>query len=305
MSVVPSRSFRDEDFRRLPARFDELRDVPLFERHHEAGVRGTAQLADRCGIDARVRVDVELQVRREPDCMVRVGRGQRRQPGPVEVDPVVVHEVRVLARIHPARAEPDLPLVLVDLQDLAHDPVALRDLVLHGPGDAVVQIEVVPAVALGHPDELHAVGEVAPEFLAGVAEEGLRLLGHDRARAPRDRVDLDDTVDLVAALVVLERDGRADLAPLQARHVVRVREQRRVDDDLLLRGDVEDDRPLDVHHVPRLRVLHRRVLRLELVLRRGFDEADVAAEAGRHLVDGNLRRVGRPHQRVGIVVAAF
>ena len=58
-------------------------------------------------------------------------------------------------------------------------------------------------------------------------------------------------------------------------------------------------------HVPRLRVLHRRVLRLELVLGRGFDEADVAAEAGRDLVDGNLRRVGRPYQRVGIVVVAF
>ena len=147
--------------------------------------------------------------------------------------------------------------------------------------------------------------EVAPEFLAGVAEEGLRLLGHDGARASRGRVDLDDAVELVTALVVLERHGRAALAPLQPRHVVRVREQRRVDDDLLFRGDVEDDGPLDVQHVARLRVLHRRVLRLELILGRGFDEVDVAAVAGRHLVDGNLRRVGRPHQRVGIVVAAF
>ena len=172
-------SFRDEDLRRLPARFDELRDIRFLERHHEAGVRGTAQLAHRRGIDAGVRVHVELQVRREPHGMVRVGRGQRHQPGPVEVDPVVVHEVRVLARIHPARAEPDLPLVLVDLQDFAHDPVALRDLVLHGPGDAVVQIEMVPAVALGHPDDFNAVARGR----AGISCRSSRR----RSSAPRSR----------------------------------------------------------------------------------------------------------------------
>ena len=76
-------------------------------------------------IDARVGVDEVLAVRRELDGVRAVALGQRDQARAVEVDAVVVDEVRVLVRIRAAGAEPDLPLLLVDAVDAADDALAL------------------------------------------------------------------------------------------------------------------------------------------------------------------------------------
>jgi hypothetical protein len=266
-----------EDFRRLPAGGFERGDVGALEFHDHGVVGRTADVEGRRQVHARVRVDVELHVGREHDVVVRVRLREGRQAGAVEVDPVVVDEVRVLPRIHAARREPDLAGVLVHLDDAADGPFAPGDLVLHLSGDAVVQIEVVPAVALRHPDHFLAVGDVVAKALAGVAEEGPRLLGHDGARRAGRGVHLDDAEDLVAALVVVERDGRAVAAPLEPRLGVGVGEERRVNDDLRLRRDVEEHRQFDVEHVAGLGVLERRVLRLELVLRRRLDVVHVTA----------------------------
>ena len=116
--------------------------------------------------------------------MIGVGGRQRREAGAVEVDAVVVQEIWILAGRHAAGAEPDLALVLVDLLDVTHHPVTLRDLVLHGAGLAVVQVQVIPAVALGHPDDFLPVRDVVAVLLPGIAEERRRLLGDHGARLP-------------------------------------------------------------------------------------------------------------------------
>ena len=82
-------------------------------------------------VDARVGVDVVLHVARERRGVIRVVVGESRQPGAVEVDPIVVREVRILAGIHATGAEPDLPCDRIDMLDGAHHPLALGDLVLH------------------------------------------------------------------------------------------------------------------------------------------------------------------------------
>jgi hypothetical protein len=206
--------------------------------------------------------------------VVGICLGQPGQPRAIEVDPVVVDEVRVLARVHSARAE-DLPaLLLIDLHHSPDDPLALRDLVLHLPGGSVHQVQVVPAVALGHPDHLFAVADVVTQLLAGVGEEGLGLLADDGAGARRGGIHFDDAEPLVSPLVVLEGNGRAVLAPLQPRKRVRIRKQTALDVELPLRFDMEQDRLLEVESVPRLRVEPRRVLWLELILRRRLDVVD-------------------------------
>src|SRR5262249_3824908 len=155
----------------------------------------------------------------DDNLVVRFAVGaQPDQSRSIEVDAVVVQEIRILAVIHAARAEPDLTPRLVDVQHRAHGPLAGGDAVLHGAGCAVDEVHVLPAVALRHPDPVLAVGDVVTVLLAGVAlaavrgpvvEEGLRLFGDDRPRLARARVDFDHAVDLVAALVVLERDRAA------------------------------------------------------------------------------------------------
>jgi hypothetical protein len=89
-----------------------------------------------------------LRISREHDRVVAVGRRQRQQARSVEVDAVVADEIRILARVHAARGEINRPGIFVDLHDVADDPFPLGDLLLHGPGRAVIQVEVIPAVPL-------------------------------------------------------------------------------------------------------------------------------------------------------------
>src|SRR5450759_337552 len=104
-----------------------------------------------------------------------------------------------------------------------------------------------PPVALRHPDDLLPVADVEAELAARVAEsavgpaivdEGFRALGEDRSRAAARRIGFDHAVELVSALVVFEGERTAILAPHDARKLVRIREERVVDRDLRLRGDV-------------------------------------------------------------------
>ena len=229
--------------------------------------------------------------------MVGVLRRERHEPAAVEADAVVVHEVRILARVHPAGAEPDLPLVFVHLLDAAHHPFAPRDLVLHLSGDAVVQIEMVPAVALRHPDHFLAVGDVVAVLLARVAlasvgravvEEGLRLLGDDGARRAGRRIHLDDTVDLMAALVVLERERMAVLPPHRARQLVGIQKQRVRNRDRGFRVDVDHHGLRQIQDVARLRVDARGVFRLQLILGRRLDVVHFALVPRTHAGRGDF-----------------
>ena len=181
--------------------------------------------------------------------MIRVGRRVGREAGAVEVDAVVVDEVRILSGIHAARAEPDLALVFVDAEHVAHDPFALGDLLLDRAGDAVIEIQVVPAVAFRHPDDFLAVGDVEAVTLARVRKERFRLLADDRSRLAGQAVDRNDAIDLMTALVVFERHGTAVFAPGQRLVVVGIRKQRIVDEDLLLAIEEEQHWLLGIQHV--------------------------------------------------------
>src|SRR5262249_45104697 len=140
----------DEDLRRLPAVVAQLGNVGLLQLADQLAVVGAAQLVDGRQVHARVGVDEVLAARRElradraaaprasrasrgsffVGLMVAVPFGQRDQTAAVEVDAVVVDEVRVLVGVLAAGPEPDLPLILVDAVHAADDVVPFGDLVL-------------------------------------------------------------------------------------------------------------------------------------------------------------------------------
>src|SRR5262249_25098831 len=142
---------------------------------------GAAQLVDRRQVYARIRIDQVLAVRGILDRVVAVPLGQRDQTGAVEVDAVVVDQVRVLVRVHAAGAKPDLPLLLVNAVDAADDPFAFGDLVLDDAGFGIDQVKLTPTVALGGVDDF--LGFLQPVhglqvhvFRVGGPDERLGLL---------------------------------------------------------------------------------------------------------------------------------
>ena len=187
----------------------------------------------------------------------------------------------------------------------ANRPRAFRDLRLHRPGCAVVQIEVVPAVPLRHPDDFLAVVKVVPELLARIAEECPGRLGDGGPRAARRRIDRDHPIELMSTLVVFERDRGAVATPVERAHVVGIRKQRRVDHRLRFRVDMKEDGSFNVQHVAGLRILQHRMFGLELIFGRGLDIVYVSPLPRPDLVGREPCRVRRPGQRIRIVVAAL
>src|SRR5262249_11343573 len=141
-----------------------------------------------------------------PGAMVRIRFCERNQTGAVEIDPVVMDEIRILPGIHPARLEPDLVLLSVDFFNPSHGPLAPGYLVLNFSAHTIVKVQVIPAVALRHPYDFLTVGQIVAVLLAGVAKEGLRLFADNRARSARCRVHFDYAVDLMSSLVILKRE---------------------------------------------------------------------------------------------------
>src|SRR5438105_4083448 len=113
--------------------------------------------------------------------MVAVSRRERNQPAAVEIDAIVVNEIRVLIGIAAAGTEPDLALVFINPVDLANDVLSLRNLIFDGALFGVHKIEVPPTIPFGDIDQL--VGLLEPgkraEALAGHiirADKRFRLL---------------------------------------------------------------------------------------------------------------------------------
>ena len=94
----------------------------------------------------------------------------------------------------------------------------------------------------------------------------LLVLVDDRPRAARRRVDFNHAIDLVPALVVFERERAAVALPFDAPVGVRIREERAVDDRLLLRRDVEEHGLVEVHDVARLPIEPGERIRLKLIV---------------------------------------
>src|SRR5262249_24592981 len=156
--------------------------------------------------------------------------------GSVEIDAVVLHEIRVLSGHDSAGFEPDLALRVVDEIDVADDPLAFGDLIFHAAGYAVVEIKMLPAVALAGPHDFFSVVDiVAITASAGesgnkqvVVEKRLSLLVDHRTGLAGVRVDFDYAINLVAPLIVFEGERAAILPPHGRREAVSVGKQRMV-----------------------------------------------------------------------------
>ena len=127
---------------------------------------------------------------------------EHRDFGGVEIDPGEVLVIRILTGVNAARHEPSLAFVLVHTKYFADDPVSRRELAFHRAGFRVIQIQVVPPVAFGSPDQFVAAVEPVQLGLLGVVDEGGTALVHHRADLSRHRVDAEHLKALMAALVV-------------------------------------------------------------------------------------------------------
>src|ERR1051326_8864885 len=212
-----------------------------------------------------------------------------------------------------AGAEPYLAFGPVDALPPSDHPLATSDLILHRSRGAVVEIEVTPTIAFRHPDDLLTIIYIVTILATGVSETAIRiaitkerprLIGNECARFAV-RVDFDHAINLMTALIVFKRECPAVFAPDRVRQFVRIRKERVVNVDLLMRGDIKQHGLFQVEHITRLGVYDRRELRLDLILGRRFDVAPFPLLTRAPTVRDVLRGVGRPDERSSAVVIPF
>ena len=193
-----------EHLGRLPATSIQFADVRLFQLAEQLSIGNLPQFIHRRHIDAGIGIDDVFAIRRVTDLMSSISIGQRSEPATIEIDPVVMNQVGILPRILPGSAKPDLPLLFVDLIDIAKDVLALGDLPLLSR-IGIDQVEVPPAILLGDIDNLpallqpgHQRGAVVLRMLG--PDKGLRLLIDDVTRLPGEDIDLDQAEALVSSV---------------------------------------------------------------------------------------------------------
>ena len=109
----------------------------------------------------------------------------------------------------------------------------------------IVKIEVIPAVAFGHPHDLVRFVKVAREFLVGVIDERLALFIDDCRCLAGCGIDGDDAQRLMAALVVQEGEPRRIGLPADFIDGPRIGKQFVIDRNQCPRFDVEQLRLRD------------------------------------------------------------
>src|SRR6266508_1380077 len=188
----------------------------------------------------------------------------------------MVDEVRVLSGPNAAGPEPHLALDRVHPFHAADHPLSPGHLVLYLPCLQIIQVQVVPAVALRHPEHFPSVVQVVREALLDVGDKRSALLIDQGDRLTAVGVHADDAEDQMAALVVQEREPLAVAVPADVVDVPRVGEQLVADGHLLPFLNVEETRLRGRDRVAGFAVVEGVELRLELVPRRRLDQVNIA-----------------------------
>ena len=129
---------------------------------------------------------------------------------------------------------------------------------------------MIPPIPLGHPDDFVSIRKIIAVFVVGIAKKRVLFLTDDGSCRPV-RIDFDNPVDLVPALVVLEHKGAAVLPPLDSRHIIGIGKERIVHHDLSFCFDNKEHGDIDVQGITRLGILHLMMFRLKLVVGGRFD----------------------------------
>ncbi len=200
--------------------------------------------------------------------------------------------IRILAGMDASRAKPDHAILLVHELDIAYDPLALRDGILHCRSAQVVQIQMVPSRSLRHPDRFVAVFRVMREMLACIVDERRALLvDHGRGLTVVGS-DGDDAQYLMATLVVKKRESLRVRVPPHFVNAPGIGKQRVRDRDRLTRGHIEQAGLGQRDLIARLQIVVGIQFWLQLVFGRGLNQVNASVAASFRLQSYELGGIG-------------
>ncbi len=204
--------------------------------------------------------------------------------------------IRILVGMNSACAEPDLPILFIDAIDAANHPFSRCDRVLDGTRVGVDQVQVVPAIALGHPDKFARLFKVIVVSLEGIIDEGVALFVDNRRNFAGLRVHGQPAADLMSALVIEEGETVRVSVPVEGFQAPGVGKEGVVQGDFAPTVHFEQVRLCDGDAIAGLAVLVVEQAGLKHVGRGRFDQMDARLVSLRGPKRQQFRRVGRPEK---------
>ena len=295
-------SLSHKHFRSHPSVFLQSSNISRFQSLDElTGLRITEH-GNRSGIHLRIGIQEIAVIIGVLGIMIALFRSERHHILAVHTYFIIMYEIWVLILVHATSREIDFSLLFIHTLDAANKPFALCNLsdnlrLLH-----IVEIEMIPVVALAHPEQLLAIlDKLAPQTT--IVYKGIGTLLYHGTKLAGFGIHRQHLIEMMPTLVVLHCHLLAVWCPLHPLQFILVFYLMPVNLHLLSGSHIDDDRIVLWQSIARLGILLLVEDRLQLVGRRRFYVVGIAFLYRHPLAYEDVLAVWAPLDAVAVIAA--
>ena len=213
-----------------------------------------------------------------------------------------MYQIWVLILVHATSREIDFSLLFIHTLDATNKPVALCNLSDNLRFLHIVEIEMIPVVALAHPEQLLAIlDKLTPQTT--IVHKGIGTLLYHGTKLAGFGIHRQHLIEMMPTLVVLHRHLLAVWCPLHPLQFILVFYLMLVSLHLLSGSHIDDDRIVLWQGIARLGILLLVEDRLQLVGRRRFYVVGIAFLYRNTLAYEDVLAVWTPLDAVAVIAA--
>ena len=289
-------------FRSHPSMLLQRSDISRFQSLDELTCLRIPEHGNRSGIHFRIGIQEITVIIGVLGTMISLFRSERHHILAVHTYFIIMYQIWILIPIHATSREIDFSLLFIHTLDAANKPVALCNLsdnlrLLH-----IVEIEMIPVVALAHPEQLLAIlDKLTPQTT--IVHEGIGTLFYHGTQFASFSIHRQNLIEMMPTLVVLHRHLLAVWCPLHPFQFILVFYLMPVSLHLLSGSHIDDDRIVLWQGIARLGILLLVENRLQLVGRRRFHIVSIALLYRHSLAYEDVLAVWAPLDAVAVIAA--
>ena len=289
-----------------------LRSYPsvLLQSSNISRLQGLDELArlrisehgNRSGIHLRIGIQEIAVIIGILGTMIALFRSERHHILAVDTYFIIMYQIWVLIPIHATSREIDFSLLFIHTLDATNKPFALGNLsdnlrLLH-----IVEIEMIPVVALAHPEQLLAIlDKLTPQTT--IVHESIGTLLYHGTQLAGFGIHRQHLIEMMTTLVVLHCHLLAVRCPLHPLQFILVFYLMLVSLHLLSGSHIDDDRIVLWQSIARLGILLLVENRLQLVGRRRFYVVGIAFLYRNTLAYEDVLAVWAPLDAVAVITS--
>ena len=257
---------------------------------------------NRSGIHLRISIQEITVIIGVLGTMISLFRSERHHILAVHTYFIIMYQIWIFIPVHATSREIDFSLLFIHTLDAANKPFALCNLsdnlrLLH-----IVEIEMVPVIALAHPEQLLAIlDKLTPQTT--IVHESIGTLFYHGTQFAGFSIHRQHLIEMMTTLVVLYRHLLAVWCPLHPFQFILVFYLMPVSLHLLSGSHIDDDRIVLWQGIARLGILLLVEDRLQLVGRRRFHIVSIALLYRHSLAYEDALTVWAPLDAVAVIAA--